>query len=239
MNGSAGSLAFDLETMNELRLLRRLRRPRGRGVPADPRHRAGPSRTCPAWWPPGHMLGWDHTFVHEVVDLVTAIGDGTDPAPSFADGLAVQRVLDAVGSSAAERLLAVRRYPGDRPVRLSRHIRGEVVMARPVTLFTGQWADLPFEEVAGSPPSGATTGSRSPAGATTSTSGRPLRTTATCRPAGHPGPVRAEGLGDLEPPQGPGGLRRPDRRPAPGRSCRRRSGATATRKACGSGPPRR
>ena len=41
--------------------------------------------------------------------------------------------------------------------------------ARPVTLFTGQWADLPFEQVCDSPPAGATTASRSPAGATTST----------------------------------------------------------------------
>ena len=43
-------------------------------------------------------------------------------------------------------------------------------MARPVTLFTGQWADLPFEEVAAWRASGATTAWRSPAGATTSTS---------------------------------------------------------------------
>ena len=56
-------------------------------------------------------------------------------------------------------------------------------MTRPITLFTGQWADLPFEEIAGWRPSGATTGSRSPAGATTSTRGRPPRTTPTCRPS--------------------------------------------------------
>ena len=47
------------------------------------------------------MLGWEHTFTHQVRDLVTAIAAGTDPAPSFADGLQVQRVLAAVEHSAA------------------------------------------------------------------------------------------------------------------------------------------
>jgi predicted dehydrogenase len=54
-----------------------------------------------AWWPPGHVLGWEHSFVHEVRDLVTAIGTGTDIRPTFADGLQVQRVLDAVQASSA------------------------------------------------------------------------------------------------------------------------------------------
>ncbi len=52
-----------------------------------------------AWWPPGHGLGYEHGFSHQVVDLVTAIAEGTDPAPSFADGLQVQRVLAAVEAS--------------------------------------------------------------------------------------------------------------------------------------------
>ncbi len=47
------------------------------------------------------MLGWEHTFVHQVRDLVTAIAADDDPAPSFADGLQVQRVLAAVADSAA------------------------------------------------------------------------------------------------------------------------------------------
>lgn len=47
------------------------------------------------------MLGWDVTFSHEIADLVTAIAQGTDPQPSFADGLQVQRVLAAVQESAA------------------------------------------------------------------------------------------------------------------------------------------
>ena len=53
-----------------------------------------------AWWPPGHVLGYEHTFTHEIRDLVDAIGPGQDPSPSFADGLQVQRVLAAVERSA-------------------------------------------------------------------------------------------------------------------------------------------
>jgi predicted dehydrogenase len=45
------------------------------------------------------MLGYEHGFSHQVRDLVVAIADGTQPRPSFADGLHVQRVLDAVERS--------------------------------------------------------------------------------------------------------------------------------------------
>jgi predicted dehydrogenase len=54
-----------------------------------------------AWWPPGHILGYEHTFTHQVTDFVEAIDAGTDPSPSFEDGLQVQRVLAAVTRSAA------------------------------------------------------------------------------------------------------------------------------------------
>jgi predicted dehydrogenase len=54
-----------------------------------------------AWWPTGHLIGYEHTFSHQVKDFVDAIVAGTDPSPSFADGLHVQRVLDAVERSAA------------------------------------------------------------------------------------------------------------------------------------------
>jgi predicted dehydrogenase len=53
-----------------------------------------------AWWPPGHGLGYEHGFTHQVVDLVQAIAAGQQPLPSFADGLQVQSVLAAVERSA-------------------------------------------------------------------------------------------------------------------------------------------
>jgi predicted dehydrogenase len=100
INGSAGSLAFDFEDMNVLHFF----------DGADPAPMAGFRRivvTEPehpyvaAWWPAGHGLGYEHGFTHQVVDLVTAIAKDEDPTPSFADGLQVQRVLDAVERSAA------------------------------------------------------------------------------------------------------------------------------------------
>ena len=80
------SLAFDLERMNELEFYDGDRGPRHRRVPPHPRHRAEASIRR-GWWPPGHGLGYEHSFVHEVVDFVRDIGRGRDPVPSFADGL--------------------------------------------------------------------------------------------------------------------------------------------------------
>ena len=98
VNGSLGSIAFDFESMNELSFY-----DGSDGESAGFRRILVTEPTHPyvgAWWPPGHLLGYEHTFTHEVVDLVRAIADGTDPTPSFADGLQVQRVLEAVERSA-------------------------------------------------------------------------------------------------------------------------------------------
>jgi predicted dehydrogenase len=101
LNGERGSLAFDLERLNELSY----------HDGTEPGEHAGFRRilvTEPehpyldAWWPPGHGLGYEHTFVHQVRDLVHAIAEGRRPEPSFADGLRVQRVLAAVEESAAK-----------------------------------------------------------------------------------------------------------------------------------------
>jgi predicted dehydrogenase len=102
VNGSAGSLAFDLERLNELEFYD------GTGDAADEGFRrilvTEPTHPyLSAWWPPGHTLGWADTFTHEVKDLVEAVAAGTDPLPSFEDGLQVQLVLDAVQRSAADR----------------------------------------------------------------------------------------------------------------------------------------
>jgi predicted dehydrogenase len=98
INGSAGSIAFDFEAMNELHVY----------DATGPAAQAGFRRilvTEPdhpytgAWWPPGHGLGYEHTFVHEIADFVRDVASGHPPTPSFADGLQVQRVLDAVERS--------------------------------------------------------------------------------------------------------------------------------------------
>jgi predicted dehydrogenase len=101
LNGSSGSIAFDFEAMNELHVY-------DATVPAAS---AGFRRiyvTEPdhpytgAWWPPGHGLGYEHTFVNEIADFVRDVAAGTPPTPSFADGLQIQRVLDAVERSSGD-----------------------------------------------------------------------------------------------------------------------------------------
>jgi predicted dehydrogenase len=100
LNGSAGSLAFDFESMNELSFYDHTEDAEVAGfrriLVTEPSH-----PYLAAWWPPGHLLGYEHSFTHEVVDLITDISAGADPAPSFADGLQIQQVLAAVERSAA------------------------------------------------------------------------------------------------------------------------------------------
>jgi predicted dehydrogenase len=100
INGSAGSVAFDFEAMNELWFydgsLPAAEAGFRRILVTEPDH-----PYVHAWWPPGHGLGYEHTFTHEIHDFLTSIVDGVDPTPSFRDGLGVQRVLAAVESSAA------------------------------------------------------------------------------------------------------------------------------------------
>ncbi|MDK0523277.1 Gfo/Idh/MocA family oxidoreductase [Streptomyces sp. ML-6] len=101
INGERGSLAFDLERLNELAFHDHTEPATTAGfrriLVTEPQH-----PYLEAWWPPGHALGYEHTFVHQARDLVRAIAEGTAPAPSFADGLQVQRVLAAVEESAAK-----------------------------------------------------------------------------------------------------------------------------------------
>ena len=101
INGTDGSLAFDFEDMNVLHLLQNSDGAEAAGfrriLVTEPEH-----PYIAAWWPPGHVLGYEHGFTHQAVDLVTAIAEGRDPEPSFADGLNVQQVLAAVEESAAK-----------------------------------------------------------------------------------------------------------------------------------------
>ena len=102
VNGSLGSLAFDFEDMNVLEFYDGTEDAETAGfrriLVTEPTH-----PYVGSWWPAGHGLGYEHGFTHQVVDLVTAIASDTDPAPSFADGLQVQRVLAAVETSSDTR----------------------------------------------------------------------------------------------------------------------------------------
>jgi predicted dehydrogenase len=100
--GSAGSLTFDLERINELQFLDGNEPAETQGfrriLVTEPEH-----PYVQAWWPQGHVIGWEHTHTHQIRDFLTAIRTGTPPEPSFEDGLQVQRVLAAIEESAAAR----------------------------------------------------------------------------------------------------------------------------------------
>lgn len=100
INGARGSLAFDLERINELELFLDEGPESGfrRVLATDPAH-----PYVAAWWPPGHALGYEHTFVHTVVDFARAIAAGAPAQPGFDDGVRTHRVLDAIERSAASR----------------------------------------------------------------------------------------------------------------------------------------
>ena len=100
INGSRGSIAFDFERMNELEVYEETGPDSGfRTVLAtDASH-----PYVEPWWPPGHVLGYEHTFIHTVVDFIRAAASGQIPRPSFEDGVRNQQVLDAIERSAASR----------------------------------------------------------------------------------------------------------------------------------------
>ncbi|MGC4862279.1 Gfo/Idh/MocA family protein [Micromonospora sp. DT68] len=99
INGSLGSVVFDLERLNELEFYDATRPTLEQGF-SRILVTEGEHPYMSAWWPPGHIIGYEHSFTHQMRDFIEAIATGTDPAPSFADALQVQLVLDAVTRSA-------------------------------------------------------------------------------------------------------------------------------------------
>jgi predicted dehydrogenase len=100
INGSSGSIVFNLERMNELELYIdevansgfRTIQVTGKGYPY-----------MEGWWPRGHIIGYEHTFTHTVLDLLRAVAEGRLPTPNFEDGVRNQLVLDAVERAADSR----------------------------------------------------------------------------------------------------------------------------------------
>lgn len=99
VNGTKGSLAFNLERMNELEVY----------FKDDPvNHRgwrtinvtSGEHPYVAAWWPPGHILGWEESHIHQVADFLLAIENNTPCTPDFSVGVQNQAVLEALVQSA-------------------------------------------------------------------------------------------------------------------------------------------
>ena len=100
INGSKGSICFNLERMNELELYIEDGKDSGfRTILAtDAKH-----PYVQAWWPPGHLLGYEHSFTHTVADLISAVKTQKLPIPNFEDGVNGHRVLDAIERSSSSR----------------------------------------------------------------------------------------------------------------------------------------
>lgn len=106
--GSKGAITFDLERMNELQFFSQ----------EDPAHAQGFRNILATesvhayvgnWWPPGHIIGYEHEFTHAVVDFVKAVVDGGGIRPNFADGVAETKILEAALQSAESgRMVKVR-----------------------------------------------------------------------------------------------------------------------------------
>jgi len=102
INGSKGSIVFNLERLNELQYY----------SVDDPDYSSG-FRTILAtdplhpyaanWWPAGHIIGYGEAFVNMVADLFNSISKGENPSPNFYDGIKCQEVLDAVDRSILEK----------------------------------------------------------------------------------------------------------------------------------------
>jgi len=102
VDGSRGSIRFDLERLNELEVY----------LADDPEEVRGFRRilvTSPGhpyvshWWPEGHVLGWEHGFVHMVHELLEAIAEHRPATPSFQDGERCQAVVEALAAADRER----------------------------------------------------------------------------------------------------------------------------------------
>lgn len=102
INGSAGSLFFDFEDMNRLKFFR-ASDDAGRQGFRDILVTENAHPYAGAWWPPGHIIGYEHTFVNTFADFIKAVATGKSVHPTFADGLANEKVLAAVSKSASTR----------------------------------------------------------------------------------------------------------------------------------------
>jgi len=101
INGSKGSLVFDLERMNELEYYNHEDPPDVRGFRTILATEPGQHAYIDHWWPPGHVIGWEHTQIHTIYEFLKAVGKGESPVPNFHDGYRNNMILDAVERSAA------------------------------------------------------------------------------------------------------------------------------------------
>lgn len=103
INGSKGSVAFNLERLNELDVFLSSDPGPVQGFHNVIATEAAHHPYVKAWWPPGHIIGYEHTFTHTVYDLLEAMAANKLPTPNFEDGVQNQRVLEAMQKAANSR----------------------------------------------------------------------------------------------------------------------------------------
>ena len=102
INGSKGMLSFNLEDMNSLEFNDMTEAPNMRG--SRKLMVTGPNQPyADNFWKPGHIIGYEHTFIATLGDFLEGLANGKPFHPNFEDAVAVQRVLDAVERSATSR----------------------------------------------------------------------------------------------------------------------------------------
>jgi len=102
INGSKGSLVFDFEDMNRLKFYS-AEDPEGARGFRDILVTEGVHPHLAAWWPPGHIIGYEHTFTNAFADFIHAVVAGKSVQPTFADGLANEEVITAIVESSKKR----------------------------------------------------------------------------------------------------------------------------------------
>ncbi|MBI3666080.1 MAG: Gfo/Idh/MocA family oxidoreductase [Acidobacteria bacterium] len=103
INGSKGSLAFDLEHLNVLKFYDAEDAPDAQGFNEILCVSKGVHPYADNWWFDGHILGYEHTFTHSVYDFLKALESRSKIHPDFVDGVRNQAVLDAAVRAAAEK----------------------------------------------------------------------------------------------------------------------------------------
>ena len=104
INGEKGSIHFNLERLNELQVFWVDEKPKETQGFHNVLVTEGHHPWIDNWWPHGHIIGWEHTFVHELTHLLDCIVNDKDVAPygaTFEDGYRAAAVCDAIAESAA------------------------------------------------------------------------------------------------------------------------------------------
>jgi predicted dehydrogenase len=105
VNGTLGSLWWNMEDLNRLHVFYATDEEDGTGGFRDVLVTQPDHPSLASWWPPGHTVGWEHGFVHEWHDFLSAVIDGR-PVPAhqatFEDGYQAAVICDAILTSARE-----------------------------------------------------------------------------------------------------------------------------------------